>query len=64
MQQFDENKQETWQGLDPHNMTMQQVYTHFGLDDNTADFTGHALALYRDDDYKNQPFGPTVTKIR
>jgi len=64
VQQFDENKQETWQGLDPHNMTMQQVYTHFGLDDNTADFTGHALALYRDDDYKNQPFGPTVTKIR
>ncbi|PAV85778.1 hypothetical protein WR25_25086 [Diploscapter pachys] len=35
-----------------------------GLDDNTADFTGHALALYRDDDHKNQPFGPTVTKIR
>jgi len=64
VQQFDEDKKETWQGLDPHNMTMQQVYTHFGLDDNTADFTGHALALYRDDAYKNEPFGPTVTKIR
>ncbi|PIO59044.1 GDP dissociation inhibitor [Teladorsagia circumcincta] len=41
-----------------------KVYEKFGLDDNTADFTGHALALYRDDDYKQQPFGPTVDKIR
>ncbi|EFO92618.1 hypothetical protein GCK72_012872 [Caenorhabditis remanei] len=64
VQQFDENKPETWQGLDPHNQTMQQVYEKFGLDENTADFTGHALALYRDDEHKNQPFAPAVEKIR
>ena len=29
--------------------TMQRVFTKFGLDQNTMDFTGHALALYRDD---------------
>ncbi|WKX88428.1 hypothetical protein Q1695_008230 [Nippostrongylus brasiliensis] len=45
-------------------LTCTSVYEKFGLDDNTADFTGHALALYRDDDYKQQPFGPTVEKIR
>ncbi|GMR50803.1 hypothetical protein PMAYCL1PPCAC_20998, partial [Pristionchus mayeri] len=63
-QQFDVNNKETWQGLDPHNSTMQQVYEKFGLDENTADFTGHALALYRNDEYKNQPFLPTVEKVR
>lgn len=64
VQQFDEAKEDTWQGLDPHNNTMQQVYEKFGLDENTADFTGHALALYRDDEHKTQPFGPAVEKIR
>jgi Rab GDP dissociation inhibitor len=49
VQNFDVNNKETWQGLDPHSNTMQQVYEKFGLDENTADFTGHALALYRND---------------
>ena len=31
-------------------MTMNQVYTKFDLDCNTADFTGHALALHIDDE--------------
>lgn len=43
---------------------MQQVYDKFGLDDNTADFTGHALALYRDDLYKQQPYQKAVEKVR
>ena len=30
---------------------MAEVYKKFGLDGNTEDFTGHALALYRDDEY-------------
>ncbi|ETN78584.1 hypothetical protein NECAME_10245 [Necator americanus] len=64
VQGFERANKDTWQGLDPDVHTMQQVYEKFGLDDNTADFTGHALALYRDDDYKQQPFGPTVEKIR
>ncbi|KAK0408797.1 hypothetical protein QR680_004162 [Steinernema hermaphroditum] len=64
VENFDAEKSDTWQGLDPHNNTMKQVYEKFGLDDNTADFTGHALALYRDDKYKNEPFGPTIDRIR
>ncbi|EYB95064.1 hypothetical protein Y032_0164g3543 [Ancylostoma ceylanicum] len=50
VQAFDRVNKDTWQGLDPDAHTMQQVYEKFGLDDNTADFTGHALALYRDDE--------------
>lgn len=28
---------------------MRDVFKKFDLDQNTSDFTGHALALYRDD---------------
>ncbi|CAJ0582796.1 unnamed protein product, partial [Mesorhabditis spiculigera] len=63
-QQFDPQNKATWQGLDPNVNTMQQVYEKFGLDENTADFTGHALALYRDDQYKSLPFAKTIEKIR
>uniref|UniRef100_A0A914KXR8 Rab GDP dissociation inhibitor n=1 Tax=Meloidogyne incognita TaxID=6306 RepID=A0A914KXR8_MELIC len=64
VQGFDKNDSKTWEGMDPNNTIMQQVYEKFGLDDNTADFTGHALALYRDDNYKSQPYEQTVARIR
>ena len=35
---------------DPDKTTMQELYGHFGLDGNTADFTGHALALQLNDE--------------
>lgn len=34
----------------PPTMVMSDVFKKFGLDSNTADFTGHAVALYRDDE--------------
>lgn len=43
---------------------MQEVYDKFGLDTNTADFTGHALALHRDDTYKAEPCLPTLKRVR
>jgi Rab GDP dissociation inhibitor len=64
VQTFDPANSSTWEGLNPQTTTMQQVYEKFGLDENTADFTGHALALYRDDNYKQQPFPKAVEKIR
>jgi Rab GDP dissociation inhibitor len=64
VQQFDPENRDTWQGVDPVHTTMQEVYKKFDLDDNTADFTGHALALYRDDNYKQQPCGETIKRIK
>lgn len=64
VQGFDAKDQKTWEGLDPNTTLMQQVYEKFGLDENTADFTGHALALYRDDNYKQQLYPTTVERIR
>jgi Rab GDP dissociation inhibitor len=43
---------------------LQACYDKYGLDQNTADFTGHAMALHRDDSYKQQPALDTLKRIR
>lgn len=37
-------------GVDP-TMAMRDLFKKFGLDSNAADFIGHAIALYRDDQW-------------
>ena len=37
-------------GMDPAKTLMSAVFEKYGLDQNTRDFTGHAIALYRDDE--------------
>ncbi|CAG0885934.1 unnamed protein product, partial [Cyprideis torosa] len=54
----------TWKDMDPKTTPMATVYTKFGLDQNTQDFTGHALALYRDDEYLSKPALETVQRIK
>ena len=36
-------------GINPKG-TMKEVFTKFGLHENTQDFVGHAICLYRDDE--------------
>ena len=43
---------------------MRQLYAEFGLDENTQSFTGHAMALQRDDDYLDQPADVTSEAIQ
>jgi len=43
----------TWNKLDLKNMTMSEVFEYWKCDENTQDFTGHAVALYTDDSYLN-----------
>ena len=47
VQEFSEEDPKTWKDIDPKTATMEDVYKKFGLDENTCDFVGHALALYR-----------------
>jgi Rab GDP dissociation inhibitor len=62
-QEYDENDPKTQKGLDK-NCSMAQVYEKHGVDQNTQDFTGHALALYRNDDYKTQGMMPSINRIK
>ncbi|KAG1710402.1 Rab GDP dissociation inhibitor beta [Nymphon striatum] len=64
VQDMDLNDPTTWKGIDPNKSTMQEVYEKFGLDSNTADFTGHALALQLDDEYLKQPALKTLLRIK
>lgn len=53
----------TWKTLSP-GTKMSDVYKYFGVDENTQDFVGHALALYRTDDYKTEPCLETIERIQ
>src|SRR5688572_5552154 len=44
--EYDPNEPKTFKGFDAKSKTMKDCYEKFGLDENTADFTGHALALH------------------
>lgn len=60
---FDFDNRQTWGDVLPDSTTMAEVYDSFGLDQNTIDFTGHALALYLDDEYLSRPCGNTLKRI-
>lgn len=62
--QHDVNDQKTWEGLDPKVATNKQVFDKFGLDENSANFVGHAMALYLDDSFLNQPAGDCLERVK
>ena len=64
IQEFSEEDPKTWKDVDPKVTTMDEVFKKFGLDENTCDFVGHALALYRDDSYLSQPALDAIKRIR
>jgi len=64
IQEFSEEDPKSWKDIDPKTTTMEEVYKKFGLDENTCDFVGHALALYRDDAYLGQPALAAIKRIR
>ncbi|KAJ3364640.1 Rab GDP dissociation inhibitor alpha [Allomyces javanicus] len=63
IQTYDQDDDSTWQGLDITQVTMADVYKHFGLETGTQDFIGHALALHLNDDYLERPAKETFDKI-
>uniref|UniRef100_A0A6M2DSS7 Rab GDP dissociation inhibitor n=1 Tax=Xenopsylla cheopis TaxID=163159 RepID=A0A6M2DSS7_XENCH len=64
VQDLQEDDPKTWKDFDPTTASMQALYDKFGLDKNTQDFTGHALALYRDDSYLVSPAINTIRRIK
>jgi len=64
VQDFNRDDTKTWKDVDPNKWTSAQLFEKFGLDRETADFTGHALALYRDDDYLSQPCLDLIIRVK
>lgn len=61
---WEDEKKDTHQEIDPRRHTMLQVFEKFGLQEGTIDFIGHAVALHTNDDYLRQACGPTIQKCR
>lgn len=64
VQNFDFNQPSTWQDIDAKKTPSSKLYEKFGLSRETGEFTGHALALYRNDDYLNEPCGDLIQRIK
>lgn len=61
---FEESDKSTHEGLDLNVVTMNQLYEKYNLDTNVKDFVGHAIALYRDDEYIMKPALETVKRMK
>lgn len=51
-------------GVDLNTMTAAELFSKYSLSENTRDFIGHAIALYRDEDYLNQPAVEMVKRMQ
>lgn len=60
---YDDDVASTHLGMNLDRNTMDDVYTHFGLERGTKDFIGHAMALWPNDDYLAEPARPTIERI-
>ena len=47
VQQYDQKNPRTFKGNDLSKMTMKELFDSYGLDVQTIDFVGHAIALHR-----------------
>jgi len=61
--EYDVSNPDTHKGLGPE-ATMQDAFDKFGVDENTIDITGHALALHQTDAYLKQPHTETYKRIK
>jgi len=58
------NDPKTWKDVDINKTPMREVFKKFKLEDNTIDFLGHAVGLYKDDAYLNLPAIETLKKVQ
>ncbi|KAL9263190.1 Guanosine nucleotide diphosphate dissociation inhibitor-like protein [Drosera capensis] len=64
VQDYEDNDQKSHEGLDLNKITARDFISKYGLEDDTIDFIGHALALYFDDSYLDQPAIKLVKRMK
>jgi len=63
IQDFDEKNEKTWNKIKPTE-PFNKIVKYFGLEVNTTDFIGHAVALNTNDDFLDQSSMTTINNIR
>lgn len=64
VQDVELNDNKTWKEIDINRQPMKDVFKKYKLEDNTIDFLGHAVALYRDDQYLEKPAVDCIKKVQ
>ncbi|KAB5548333.1 hypothetical protein DKX38_011739 [Salix brachista] len=64
VQDYEDNDPKSHEGLDLTKVTAREVISKYGLEDDTVDFIGHALALHLDDSYLDQPALDFVKRMK
>ncbi|XP_060208962.1 guanosine nucleotide diphosphate dissociation inhibitor 1 isoform X1 [Lycium barbarum] len=64
VQDYKESDPKTHEGMDLTRVTTRELIAKYGLDDNTVDFIGHALALHSDDRYLDEPALEMVKRMK
>ncbi|KAL8223873.1 hypothetical protein R6Q57_019348 [Mikania cordata] len=64
VQDYEENDPKSHEGLDLTTIPAKELISKYGLEDDTIEFIGHALALYTSDSYLEQPAIDFVKRIR
>ncbi|CAL1370426.1 unnamed protein product [Linum trigynum] len=64
VQDYEDSDPKSHEGLDLTKVTAREIISKYGLEDDTIDFIGHALALYHDDSYLDQPALDFVKRIK
>ncbi len=64
LEKMDLNDPKTWGDFDLKNKTMAELYKKYGLEENTVDFLGHAVALELNENYLTKPAIETLPKMK
>lgn len=64
IQDFEKSDAKTHKGFTPTTTNFSEVIKKYGLETNTSDFIGHAVALYTNDDFLEKPMIDTMEKIK
>ncbi len=64
VQDIDFEDTSTWKDIDLTRTPMKAIFKKFSLEDNTVDFIGHAVALYINDGYLEEPAIDSLKKIQ
>nr|TKS15668.1 hypothetical protein D5086_0000031280 [Populus alba] len=64
VQDYKDNDPKSRKGLYVTKITTREVIAKNGLEDDTIDFVGHALGLYLDDGYLDQPALDFVKRMK
>jgi len=64
VQAYDEKDPKTHQKMDMRKTTAKELFAHHGLEKETQEFLGHAVALFLDDQFLSQPALDMIYRIQ